>query len=238
MVSDVGGDETGPYTAMVQRLNDPGAALPLAFGGTATASLDTFGEMDSYSFTANAGDVVRARMSMQSSLHDPRVELFDPFGVLVASAETVNSQSTLEHQVASSGSFLVLMSDVGGDDTGAYAAHLQRLNNPGALPLAFGAVATASLDTFGEMDAYSFTADAGDAVRVRMTNANNMESQVELFDDAGVLLGFSTSDAEAVLDVTLASGGSLLLLVSDVGGNDTGPYTAMVQRLNDPGAAS
>ena len=63
---------TGTYVVSLLRLNDPDATVTLAFGETITAFLDTPEKKDSYSFQAQAGDVIRARMTeLESALSAP-----------------------------------------------------------------------------------------------------------------------------------------------------------------------
>ncbi|MBI3950425.1 MAG: hypothetical protein HY314_08235 [Acidobacteria bacterium] len=113
---------------------------------------------------------------------------------------------------------------------------LQRLNNPaGARALEFGQTVSASLDALAEMDAYSFQATAGDVVRVRMSEPDSLEPQIELFDAQGQRLAITSSFGDTILDVRLENGGTFFLLLSDEGGEETGGYSVSLQKLNNSG---
>ena len=60
----------------------PAADTPIAFGQTISASIDTAGETDVYTFNALAGDSVVVVMSTTSSL-DSHLQLFAPGGGLL-----------------------------------------------------------------------------------------------------------------------------------------------------------
>ncbi|MCM3902885.1 MAG: hypothetical protein ND866_14360, partial [Pyrinomonadaceae bacterium] len=56
-----------------------------------------------------------------------------------------------------------------GTFTGGYNLYLQRLNNPGnTVSISFGQTVPGSIDGLADVDTYTFTANVGDRVLVRM----------------------------------------------------------------------
>ncbi|PYJ79703.1 MAG: hypothetical protein DME22_25085, partial [Verrucomicrobia bacterium] len=236
LLSDLNGDETGTYGVSLERLNNPANAKPIAYGQTLEASIDAVAEMDAYSFQAQAGDVVRVRMSRSSGI-DPQIELFDSQGRSVTNI-TAFADAVVDVPLASSGTYYLLLSDLNGDETGAYGVSLERLKNPAnAKPIAYGQTLQASIDAVAEMDAYSFQAQAGDMVRVRMSRSSGIDPKIELFDAQGRSVTNITAFADAVLDVPLASSGTYYFLLSDLNGDETGTYGVSLERLNNPANA-
>src|SRR3989442_495067 len=128
-----------------------------------------------------------------------------------------------------------MLSDESGDETGAYGVRLERLNNPASASLiAYGQTIQASIDAVAEMDAYSFQAQAGDMVRVRMSRSSGIDPQIELFDAQGRRLANTTAFADAVLDVSLSSAEHSYLLLSDPNRDDTRALEKKLERLNNP----
>src|SRR2546425_1179390 len=141
--------------------------------------------------------------------------------------------------MGSGGTYYFLLSDESGDETGAYGVRLERLNNPASASLiAYGQTIQASIDAVAEMDAYSFQAQAGDMVRVRMSRSSGIDPQIELFDAQGRRLTNTVAFADAVLDVSLASAETYYLLLSTQTGDATGAYGGTLERLSRPPSAT
>ena len=123
------GGNTGDYYLYLQRLNDPGGAVPIAFGQTHSGSIMP-GEIDTYTFSAVAGDKVLVRMSRASGLMTLEVRVFGPTGAL--QCERYNSlPAEIEScTLPSTGTYTILADDMQGINTGDYLLFLQRLNAP------------------------------------------------------------------------------------------------------------
>src|SRR5207253_176200 len=183
-----------------------------------------------------AGDMVRVRMSRSSGI-DPKIELFDGQGRSVTNI-TAFADAVEGERVAKGGSYYFLLGDLNGDETGTYGVSLERLNNPAnAKPIAYGQTLQASIDAVAKADAYSFQAQAGDVVRVRMSRSSGIDPQIELFDSQGRSVTNITAFADAVLDVPLVSSGTYYFLLSDLNGDETGTYGVSLERLNNPANA-
>jgi hypothetical protein len=83
LAGDYNGTDTGDYYLHLQRLNNPGNTVPLAFGQTLSASITTLAEADTYTFSASAGDRVLARISQSIETFGPEIMLYDPDGTQI-----------------------------------------------------------------------------------------------------------------------------------------------------------
>ena len=144
----------------------------------------------------------------------------------------------LDITLPEAGTYAILASDFGANQTGNYSIVVQNgLNNPGnTVPIAFGETVSASISGLFEIDAYTFDGLAGDRIRIRMsdgsTSSFSIDNQIQLYDPARVELGSVVAEVEAVLDITLPESGSYLILASDFGADQTGNYSINLQRLN------
>jgi len=226
--------------------NQSAAQVPISFGQTISSSISSPGEQDEYSFIASAGDVVLVRVSTVTTW-DTEIRLFDPNGDPVTE-NFVTGPDTVEvtpHPLSITGTYSVMVSDHTNTKTGSYWIFLQRLNNPGmADQIDFGETLPGSISSAQEIDTYTFQANAGDMVLVRMSTDTNLDPMVWVYDPNGVyvtedfLSGPDTSYQEVLLEVT----GTYTLLIEDWAdlanadfGTETGAYWIYVQRLNNPG---
>jgi hypothetical protein len=116
---EVGAGGSGDYLLFLQRVNDPGRDEPLAPGDN-LASLNTCGEVDTYTFKAFAGDRVMINM-VKAEIGNivPRLELYDPQGRAVA----IPGSGSINQTVTSTGTF-TLLAYSNGTETGTYRLRL------------------------------------------------------------------------------------------------------------------
>ena len=191
--------------------------VEIEYGQDIEASIDNRGEMDVFSFEAQAGDVVLIRSKNL-------VEVFNAEGALLAIGQgSLIGQDSVNIRVEMSGTFFVVVRDRFTFGSGTYVVDLVRLNDPErTVPLRFGKMITASLDTPEKRDYYSFEAQAGDVVRIRMTElASALTPRVEVFNSEGTHLGSRRDDSQATVDVQVESSGTFFVLIR---GFDTGEY--------------
>src|SRR2546430_730854 len=228
-------DATGAFGLSLQRLNGPAGATTMNFGTVTNRSLALPAELQAFQFAAVAGDVVRVRMSRSSGI-DPRIELFDSQGRSVA--DTTAFADAVVDLALASGTYYFLLSDLNGDETGAYGVSLERLNNPAnAKPIAYGQTLQ---DRKSVVEGKSVDLGGGriiNKVRVRMSRSSGIDPKIELFDAEGRSVTNISSFADAVVDVPLASSGTYYFLLSDLNGDETGTYGVSLERLNNPANA-
>lgn len=244
LTSDVNRDDEGQYALTVERLNNPGNPVPLEFGQTIESSLTVRGETDSYQFNGREGDRVRLWMVEGPAPEDqyvsPQLELFDTSGIRLALISDFAS-ALVESILPRGGTFYVFAGDLGGDAVGAYHLGFERVNDPGnRVEVEFGQALEAVLDSRAEYDGYAFTATAGDRVRLRMVEGPSstdriISPHVELYNQLGVRLAWSSDVTEASLEGSLPTNGAYFAFASDIGGDGTGTYAFALERLNGPG---
>jgi hypothetical protein len=121
-VADIVGEEGFEAPATASGPSD------LIFSGeTVSAAFSVAGEMDSYAFSAKAGDAVRILMACESGDLSPQVELFDPDGVLVTSEWGSYFASIIGQRLDKTGTYTVVVADHWGTYTGTYGLSLIKM---------------------------------------------------------------------------------------------------------------
>jgi len=122
LVKDTAGHNTGEYGFMVERLNNPGNTIRMEFGETIFASIDQAGDLDLYTFSANAGDSILIAVSYASGSLFPDVSLYGPNGTELASKWSGYNRSPIEisQVLTESGEYTILVKDTAGHNTGEY----------------------------------------------------------------------------------------------------------------------
>jgi hypothetical protein len=216
-----------------------GADTPIVIGENLTATIDTVGEIDRYTFEAEAGDTLYVLMSTTSGL-DPYFRLYAPNGSMVASkaAYSPDDAEMDTNPLPASGTYVLLAEDYGFNDTGEYRIFVQRRNNPHKnTPIGFGENFSAAIDGAGEVDTYTFNALAGDNLYVVMSTTSGLDPYFRVYAPDGSLIAsnaaYSPNDSE--LDInSLPASGTYVLLATDYDFNDTGEYRIFIQRRNNP----
>lgn len=232
MALDQGNDETGDYTLALQRLVDPCEAAPLVCGATVSGSIESPGQMGTWTYAANAGDVVIFRLTTTDSASEfsPRLEVYDPEGRTVSSSGTTFT-GTLTH----SGNYTLLVTHNSGTRrTGNYWLSAARLTAAcAATPIPCPAVFTGIIGAVAEIDTYTIAVPGGGAfttLRLESLTAN-FSARMELFDPLGRPAGNTTGN----LTANLTNAGTYTLLISHgSSANRTGDYRLAMQRVTEP----
>ncbi|MDY0020655.1 MAG: PPC domain-containing protein [Anaerolineae bacterium] len=238
--------KTGGYNLYLQRLNNPGNVLPIAFGQTLPGSILMPAQMDTYTFTAAPGDRVLLRMGKSSGSLFPRIRVYDAGGDKVCEDGTyyLPTAEVEGCALASGGTYMVLLSDdYGGTKMGDYYLHVQRLNGPvGPGSIGFGQTLSGSIPTPAQMNPYTFTAEPGDRVLLRMSQSSgSLLPGIRVYEAGGAKVCEAGTPLykhmAEIAGCTLTGGGTYFVLAFDdyVGTNNTGGYHLYVQRLNNPG---
>ena len=173
---------------------------------------------NSYTFTANAGDsvVVRVGQLTAAGNFNPWLRIYGPDGALVGSGAIAGDVAEeIALTPTNSGTFTVLVSDgnYGGySGTGTY--QLDYLKVPGDYvvppgddggPLTNGTLNVGTISV-GDLDAWSFTANAGDSVVVRvgqLTAAGNFNPWLRIYGPDGALVGSGAIAGDVAEEVAL-----------------------------------
>jgi hypothetical protein len=237
LVDDLLGTRTGDYYLYLQRLNNPGSPVSINFGQTMSTSISTPAEMDTYTFSANAGDKVLVRLSSNMSSIIPDIRVYSPAGTKLCQAYNSYPAEIASCDISSTGTYTILVDDLLGTKTGDYYLFLQRLNNPGSpVSINFCQTMSGSISTPAEMDTYTFPAIAGDKVLVRLsTNMSSIVPDVRVYSPDGTKLcqAYNSYPAE-IASCDLASTGTYSILVDDLLAINTGDYYLYLQNLINP----
>jgi len=215
------------------------AQTPISCGEIVSGSISVVGEQDSYTFTADAGDVARVILTKTAG-NNMQVELYDPALVKIASGNTYNGAGSvkLDNTLTQSGTYTVIVSGYQNNQTGDYIVSWNRINRPcpPATGISCGQIASGSISAVTEQDFYTFTADAGDVARIIVTTTSGgMEPTIELYNSTWTKIASATGwGNNRTIDTTLAEGGTYTIIVSDYGNSETGDYNIGWYRFNNP----
>jgi len=196
----------------------PAYSAPLVNGGVISDAID-LGDLDSYTFTANAGEGVQIRVADTSS-NDfrPRITLYDPNGAYVTS-DTNYDVAAISYAVTENGTYTVVVAD--GYPTKSqtanydlYFVHMPGANEGGSL--INGGVISDAID-LGDLDSYTFTANAGEGVQIRVadTSSNDFRPRITLYDPNGAYVTSDTNYDVAAISYAVTENGTYTVVVAD-----------------------
>jgi hypothetical protein len=230
---------TGAYNLYLAVVPGADACGVLAPGAIVSGQLAE-GAIDSYTFTANAGETIELRVTdTLAGSFVPTVAIYNPTGGLVSSALGTNVAAA-GFSAATTGSYTVLIDDSssGLASTGPYLIYFTKA--PGADAdgvLTPGAVVSGQLAE-GAIDSYTFTANAGDRIDLRVTDtvAGSFIPTVAIYNPTGGLVSSALGTNVAAAGFSAATTGTYTVLIYDSssGLGSTGPY--LIHFVKAPGA--
>ncbi len=219
------------------------ATTPLVYGDDLTAWINTAGEQHTYTFEGNTGDRIFIRVRGTSNGVDGCMHLYDPSGTLVADDCDDGGYVTIDgYDLNMTGTYTLTVQDHENNDTGFYGLGLQIVNNASyTTTISCDQDLAGTLSNQAEIDAYSYTANAGDVMVIQMRSAlDNIESWLRLYDPAGNVLAEATPSGglSRINTFSIPAGGTYTILAMDVNGNDTGDYGFSLQIIETDGCAN
>ena len=216
-------------------LCSPARATNFPFGQTQTGTISEAGQSNSYTFSANAGEVLDVTMTATSGTLIPKIQLYNPAGQLIATATPPYCNSTITEMdtvtLPSTGTYTILVSDCSATNTGNYALYAQSTNDPsGAANLPLGGTEAGTIGSAAQNNAYTFSANAGDVLDVTMTaTSGSLIPKIRLYNPAGELVSqanppYCNSTITEMDTVTLPSTGTYTVLVADCSDTNAGNY--------------
>ncbi len=227
-------------TILLGALPQAGHAVggPIDSGETREGNISTAGAADTWTLLASTGDRILLKMghTLGSGFLDPRLRLYDPTGVLVASDSGANV-AEIAWSATTDGTYSVIASD---EDTerGPYRLHFARMPGDFATgeqdggPLTNGATHDATIHT-GDLDLWSFAGEVGDRILLKMGHrlgTDFLDPQLRLYDPTGVLLASDIHSNAAEIASSLTVEGTYTVIASDSGG-EQGPYRLHFARI-------
>jgi YD repeat-containing protein len=236
-------NQTGNYGIAVTTLNRPCGNNSLTCGSASQGKLASPLSIDSYKATVSGGATISIRTAATdagSSLV-PVIEVYDPTGSPVASAQAV---TTAVFKTSLQGDYIILVESSNYIQTGGYAIAFARLDVPcnagGAPPqaLSCASVVSGSINGALQSNSYSVAAQANDAflVRLEQTSPNSaFRPRVDIYGPQGNPITFTNTNLQP-LPFSVPTDGSYTLTVTDSSatGGQTGTYSLSLLRLNRP----
>jgi YD repeat-containing protein len=222
------GAYAGNFALTWQKMNAPCNVVPINCGQVLSGSISTAAELDVYTFTVSANDVVTIRAMTTSGGLFPNLELFNAAGSRIAGPST-----QITTTLATAGAYTILVRDHSTNDTGDYLITWQKFNTPCAPAINCGQTGVGSIGRTPDAPPwgfYSFTVSANDIITIRaIKTSGTLAPFLELYNSSGGLV----TSAAGQINRTMAEGSYVLLLRDQTNAN-TGGYAVTWQRWNNP----
>ncbi len=212
-----------------------GSVTRLRSGETVTASLDGGGtsggltaDVDVYTLDAEAGDELLVNFQEAGGFNYLQGIVYAPDGTRLDEATTGSGHAFTLSNLASSGTYTVVVRAANGDETGNYnltATVIDAELEADNVDLVSGETVAAGL-TIGDIDSFTIDAQAGDELLVNFQDAaffNNLQGIVYA-PDGTRLDDATTGYGHAFTFSNLASSGKYTIVVRAAYGNETGNY--------------
>jgi hypothetical protein len=216
-------------------------AQSLVNGGVVSGTVSAPGEQDTYTFSALRGNWFEMRLvDVGASTFSPRLEVYNPRGVLidtnaspdVAVIDTTEVEGGLS-LTTPAGTYTVVVSDENGTDTGDYDLHFVRVPGANAGGELFDGVTVFGAIELGELDSFTFTAEAGQPIEGTITDLDGgtLQLRAEEFGVSGWAEGIGPTIR---FSTTSSPGGIHTLVVSDGSptATGTGRYSIVVHGVS------
>ena len=198
-------------------LHARGAAI--GCGQTVGGNLSSAGQTNSYTFNANAGEIVT--VLMLGPTFSPVAEVYNPASVRIGIA---TNNFTGPINLTNTGSYTIRVRASDSKATGAYGLSLSFLTGRCGTPLIWGLPVTNSMTALAEVDSYTFAGNAGESVTLQVNGANtNLTPAAYLASPGGVILA---NWVNGVSSATLITNGTYTLGVYSFYAGGAGSYSA------------
>ncbi|MFT7669523.1 MAG: hypothetical protein ACI8X5_002226 [Planctomycetota bacterium] len=199
-------------------------------------------DYDNYLFLGEIGDHILITVQTGGYGDDPRIELYDPLGVLVqskyCSGGSAGCTVTIDTLLTENGYYTIWISDAGDNDTMSYSMSLQRVPPADCVPaFEYGANVSGTINFTTDYDFFAFEGAANSTVRVVMnTSGYGDDPHVQLVDPQGVIIDGNycsggSGGCTTSITTSLTLDGTYHLMVSDAGHNDTLSYNLSLNCL-------
>ena len=192
--------------------------MTIVYGNVVTCAIDRVGDTDYFRFSAAAGDTVTINVYsviVSGILNTPCFELFDPLGSTIGGITCYPDGARIDQVLTISGTYRIVVSDEGNDTTMGYGVTVLRLAPyPSATTILLNQSVSSVICPVGDLDAYSFSAAAGDTMLI---NVNRLVNRIgtgipcfDLYNSQGSALAGACNAEGAQVIRTLASAGPRL----------------------------
>ena len=215
----------------------------LGNGASHTGTIAIAGEVDTWTFTANAGDRMAVHIGeiMDNNDFRPWIRLRAPGGASLGDTWGTDAAVIDDVVAPATGTYEVLVAsrDSGFNGTGTYRLTMTRTPGPITVsagdeggPLTNGATHSGEI-LQGDVDVWTFTAQAGQRIAVHIgevTETDDFRPWIRLWAPTGASLGDTFGMATAQISATATVTGTYLVLVASLDGgfDGTGTYSLIV----------
>jgi hypothetical protein len=250
-VSDCSATNTGSYELYSQLVTNPSGASNLPFGQTQTALIASAAQSITYTFSANANDVVDFTLASTSGTLSPKIRLYNQTnGTLVSSAYpsypdgACTDALTIEMNTVtlpSTGTYTVLVGDCGDTNTGNFSIYPQRTNNPSAAAdILWEQPQSGTISSPAQSNTFTFAGSSGNTIDFTMTaTSGTLSPKIRLYNPDGSLLSIAYPEYPdgactgattiSMSSVALAQNGTYTLLFGDCSDTNIGNYNISSQ---------
>jgi hypothetical protein len=186
---------------------------------------------NSYTLTANTGDSIVLRLG---SSFNAKLQLKGPTGAFLGLAQD-SPDNLIAYTATNSGTFTVLVSSFGAGGTGTYVLHLAQIPEAFIVPagdeggaLTNGGNFAGTID-LGDLDMWTFTANTGDTINLRL--GSSLNAKLQLYGPNGALLGLAQDSPDNLIAYTATNSGTFTVLVSSFGLGGTGTYVLHLAQI-------
>lgn len=222
---------------------EPTTNMAIAYG-TVLSGVDCFitpvADLDSFVFTAAANDKIRLQaLKVGGGYYAvPCVDLRDPDGLPVGNP-VCSGNVQINQTLTKPGTYKVLVTESGNDDTVQYNLSLHRVFPfpASALPIKYGQVLGDEINPSTDLDFFVFTGSASDWIRINASKTAGGYYAVvcfEVYQPDAALLGQKQCGTNPLLDIVLSQTGTYYILVSEDGNDDVVTYNLGAQCLSGP----
>lgn len=239
IVGDYGARYTGDYVLRLAQV-PPAFVVPQIDEGGALTNGDNqpgeipLGDLDQWTFNADEGDFIHLTMARTSGNLQPQIRLISPTGDVVGHVATYGESAQLVISDApENGTYRIIVGDYGVRYTGAYVLRLALAPKDYNVPAddEGGALTNTANHSgnipLGDLDQWSFTADAGDFIHLTMgRTSGNLQPQIRLVSPTGQVVGHAATYGESTQLVVqdAPESGTYRVIVGDYGVRYTGEY--------------
>ncbi|MCE7921524.1 MAG: PKD domain-containing protein [Haliscomenobacteraceae bacterium CHB4] len=211
-----------------------GMPTPIAYGESITDTINPASDVDLFTVTAMPGDILWIRVSPVSTVMNPKIEVRTPqgapFGVIVmaqSAFEMVQFIDTIP--INGGGTYTILVSDVGANNTGRFCITVDRFNSPPASNLLkCNASISSSIGCNSSIESFRYLVQQNSISRIVVSPVSSV-ADLHVWictPDGAVIAEDSAETFEAVtIDVTAAQTDCFYVFVGDTEGDNTGGFS-------------
>jgi hypothetical protein len=219
-VYDSNGTNTGSY-AVGFSFAAGGSGTAITSGQPAGGTISAAAQIDTYTFYATASNAVLISAVSTSGQLIAVADLYSPSGSQLGSA---NQGDSFSLQLPATGTYTILVYDRNGTNTGNYDVGLGFTAGGSGTAISCGQPISNAISAAGQIDAYNFSATAGEAVLLTgVHTSGHLTAVAELYDPSGNSIGRAFNNIMWYA-FPLPATGTYTILVHDSACANTGSY--------------